>query len=58
MSKKIGNVSFFDSTGQNEFAFNKPYSEKTAELIDKEVNQIVENEYNRAKKSGTSLAEE
>ena len=50
MSKKIGNISFFDSTGQNEFAFNKPYSEKTAELIDKEVNQIVENEYKRAKK--------
>ncbi len=50
MSKKIGNVSFFDSTGQSEFSFNKPFSEKTAEIIDKEVNQIIENEYNRAKK--------
>lgn len=50
MSKKIGNISFFDSTGQSEFSFNKPYSEKTAEIIDKEVNQIIENEYNRAKK--------
>ncbi len=50
MSKKIGNLSFYDSTGQNEYAFQKPYSEKTAQLIDEEVSQIVEEQYKRAKK--------
>jgi len=50
MSKKVGNISFYDSNGQSEYSFNKPYSEKTAELIDDEVNQIVEKQYNRAKK--------
>ncbi|MCX6258509.1 MAG: ATP-dependent zinc metalloprotease FtsH [Bacteroidia bacterium] len=49
MSKTVGNVSFFDSSGQNEYAFNKPYSDKTAELIDKEVNNLVESAYIRAK---------
>jgi len=48
MSEKVGNISFYDSNGQSEFAFNKPYSEKTAELIDKEVNSIVEEQYKRA----------
>ena len=37
MSDKIGNLSYYDSTGQEEYAFNKPYSEKTAEIIDNEV---------------------
>lgn len=50
MSKKIGNLSFYDSTGQNEYAFQKPYSEKTAQLIDEEVSHIVEEQYKRAKK--------
>ncbi|ASB48695.1 ATP-dependent zinc metalloprotease FtsH [Alkalitalea saponilacus] len=49
MSKEIGNLSYFDSTGQNEYGFTKPYSEKTAELIDKEVSRIVEDQYERAK---------
>ena len=50
MSAKVGNLSFYDSSGQNEFAFNKPYSEKTAEVIDQEVNRIIDQEYQRAKK--------
>jgi AFG3 family protein len=50
MSKIIGNLSFYDSTGQGEYAFTKPYSEKTAEAIDNEVKTIVENQYVRAKK--------
>jgi AFG3 family protein len=50
MSEKVGNISFYDSTGQAEFSFNKPYSEKTAELIDQEVNRLVETQYERAKK--------
>jgi len=49
MSEKIGQRSFFDSSGQNEYAFQKPYSEKTAELIDDEVNRIVKEAYDRAK---------
>ena len=50
LSDEIGNLSFYDSTGQNEYAFTKPYSEQTAEKIDKEVKKIVEVEYQRAKK--------
>jgi cell division protease FtsH len=49
MSHKIGNLSYYDSTGQNEYSFNKPYSEKTAELIDKEVKEIVDQAYTKAK---------
>lgn len=49
MSEKVGNISFYDSTGQSEFGFTKPYSEKTAELIDSEVKDIVEKSYDRAK---------
>ncbi len=50
MSNTIGNLSFYDSTGQSEYNFTKPYSEKTAELIDKEVKDIVQKQYERAKK--------
>jgi cell division protease FtsH len=50
MSKNIGNLSYYDSTGQNEFGFTKPYSEKTAELIDKEIKAIVDDQYQRALK--------
>ena len=49
MSKKIGNISFYDSTGQNEYNFSKPYSETTAELIDKEVKEIIDGAYKQAK---------
>lgn len=49
MSPLIGNVSFFDSSGQNEYSFHKPYSERTAQLIDEEVSRIVEEQYQRAK---------
>ncbi len=49
LNKEIGNISFYDSTGQNEYAFQKPYSEKTAEVIDREVKAIVESAYLRAK---------
>lgn len=49
MSDKVGNVSFYDSSGQSDFGFTKPYSEKTAEIIDMEVKQIIEESYLRAK---------
>jgi len=50
LNKNIGNISYYDSTGQSEYSFQKPYSEKTAEVIDKEVREIVESAYERAKK--------
>ncbi len=48
LSKKIGNLSYYDSSGQSEYAFNKPFSEKTSELIDQEVSEIVETAYKKA----------
>lgn len=50
LSKKIGNVSFYDSTGQQEYAFNKPFSEKTSEIIDNEISDLVERAYENALK--------
>jgi cell division protease FtsH len=47
LSDKIGNISYYDSSGQSEYSFNKPYSEKTAELIDSEVNKMIEDAYER-----------
>jgi cell division protease FtsH len=49
MSPKIGNISFYDSSGQSDYGFTKPFSDKTAEVIDSEVNRIVEEAYARAK---------
>ncbi|WP_321299784.1 ATP-dependent zinc metalloprotease FtsH [Marinifilum fragile] len=49
MSDKVGNVSYYDSSGQSDYSFSKPYSEKTAELIDQEVKTLIENSYERAK---------
>jgi len=49
LNKEIGNISYYDSTGQTEFTFQKPYSEKTAEVIDHEVREIIEKAYTRAK---------
>ena len=46
-SIKIGNISFYDSSGQSEYSFNRPYSEKTAELIDSEVKKLVDVAYER-----------
>jgi len=50
MSEKMGNISYFDSTGQNEYGFTKPYSEETAKAIDAEVSKIIDTQYKRAKK--------
>ena len=48
LSDKVGNLTYYDSSGQNEYGFTKPYSEKTAELIDKEISDIIEEQYERA----------
>lgn len=49
MSEKVGNVSYYDSTGQSDYSFNKPYSEKTAELIDAEIKELIDHAFIRAK---------
>ena len=48
MSDKLKNISFYDST-QADYSFTKPYSDKTAEIIDKEMQSIVSEQYERAK---------
>lgn len=49
LNKEIGNISFYDSSGQNEYSFHKPFSEKTAERIDIEISKLIEQAYDRAK---------
>ncbi len=49
MSDKIGNRSYYDSSGQNEYSFSKPYSEETAKVIDEEAKRIIDESYKRAK---------
>ena len=49
MSNKIGNISYYDSSGQNN-GFTKPYSEERAKTIDEEVTKLIESQYKRAKK--------
>ncbi len=50
MSDKLPNMSYYDSSGNSDYGFTKPYSEKTAELIDSEAKEIVAEQYERAKK--------
>ena len=50
MSDKVGNLSFYDSTGSRGYDLTKPYSEKTAELIDKEVKDLVQMIHDKTKK--------
>ncbi|QKG55414.1 ATP-dependent metallopeptidase FtsH/Yme1/Tma family protein [Hymenobacter sp. BRD128] len=49
MNAKLGNVSYYDSKGQNEYGFSKPYSEATAQLMDEEIRHIIEQAYARTK---------
>ncbi|CAI8377787.1 MAG: ATP-dependent zinc metalloprotease FtsH [Flavobacteriaceae bacterium] len=48
LNDKVGNITYYDSSNGNEYGFTKPYSEKTAETIDKEISSIIEKEYQRA----------
>ena len=48
LNKKIGNLTYYDSSSGNEYGFTKPYSEKTAELIDEEISKMIEEQYQRA----------
>ena len=48
LNEEIGNVTYYDSSGQNDYNFSKPYSEETAQVIDKEISKIIELQYKRA----------
>jgi len=48
LNDKIGNITYYDSSGQNEYSFSKPYSEDTAKIIDKEIYNLIETQYQRA----------
>jgi cell division protease FtsH len=49
LDKEIGNISFYDSSGQSEYGFQKPFSDKTAEKIDAQIRTMVEEAYDKAK---------
>ncbi|MDQ0636782.1 AFG3 family protein [Pedobacter sp. W3I1] len=48
LNEKLGNITYYDSSGQNEYNFSKPYSEDTALTIDKEISALIEGQYQRA----------
>lgn len=48
LNDKVGNISYYDSSGQSEYNFGKPYSEETAKTIDQEISKIIETQYQRA----------
>ena len=48
LNEKLGNVTYYDSSGQSEYNFSKPYSEETARIIDKEISELIEGQYDRA----------
>ena len=48
LNDKIGNLTYYDSSGQNDYSFTKPYSDTTAQIIDKEISNIVETQFKRA----------
>ncbi len=48
LNDRIGNLTYYDSSGQ-EYGFTKPYSEKTAEIIDEEISKLIEEQYQRVK---------
>ncbi|AEE19762.1 cell division protease FtsH [Dokdonia sp. Hel_I_63] len=48
LNDKVGNLTYYDSSGQSDNGFTKPYSEQTAEIIDKEISNIIEGQYQRA----------
>ena len=50
LNEKVGNLTYYDSSNANEYGFTKPYSEQTAETIDKEISLIIGNQYKRALK--------
>ena len=50
LNDTIGNITYYDSSGQSDYNFSKPYSEDTAQKIDKEISVLIEGQYDRALK--------
>lgn len=48
LNEKLGNITYYDSSGQSEYGFSKPYSEETAKVIDSEISVLIEEQYQRA----------
>ena len=48
LNDKLGNITYYDSTGQSDYNFSKPYSEETAKVIDSEISKLIEEQYARA----------
>jgi len=48
LNEKLGNITYYDSSGQNDYNFSKPYSEETAKVIDSEISILIEGQYQRA----------
>ncbi len=48
LNDTLGNITYYDSSGQSDYSFSKPYSEETAQVIDKEISKIIEKQYTRA----------
>ena len=48
LNEKLGNITYYDSSGQGDYGFSKPYSEYTARIIDEEISKIIEEQYARA----------
>lgn len=48
LNDKLGNITYYDSSGQTDYNFSKPYSEETARTIDQEISVIIEAQYQRA----------
>ncbi|WP_431196717.1 ATP-dependent zinc metalloprotease FtsH, partial [Nonlabens ulvanivorans] len=48
LNDKVGNITYYDSSGQQEYSMTKPYSEQTAVVIDEEISKIIEEQYQRA----------
>ncbi len=48
LNDKLGNITYYDSSGQSEYNFSKPYSEETARVIDDEISLLIETQYKRA----------
>jgi ATP-dependent metalloprotease FtsH len=48
LNEKLGNITYYDSSGQSDYSFSKPYSEDTARVIDSEISKLIEEQYQRA----------
>ena len=48
LNDTLGNITYYDSSGQSDYSFSKPYSEETAQVIDKEISKIIEKQNDRA----------